>query len=355
MNSAAAEKSAVAPSPYRAIAKFGLPLLVIAIGVVTGLREPHFLSLANAQMGAGEVNAGLESYARLAQLQPQNTAVLLRVGALQLASKNYAAAIEMARKAIAVQPDLPQAWGLLARAQALSGQGDAAIAEARKMQKEQPNKALGYALEGEVLTIQKKWPEAAATLRLGLGKQALPGLAVATYGALQNAGKSSDAAAFAADWIRSHPTDTTMLEMQAQQAQMQKDYPAAIAKYRAVLEVNPEHAVSLNNLAWLLGEAGDPKALEFAERAYRQAPFNASVVDTLGWTLVKTGEVDRGTQLLRLASNLAPGDNEIRLHLGTALIKSGDKEGGRRTLEPLTKLAEGTPVRVEAEKAMATK
>jgi ribose transport system permease protein len=49
MNSAAAEKSAVAPSPYRAIAKFGLPLLVIAIGVVTGLREPHFLSLANAQ------------------------------------------------------------------------------------------------------------------------------------------------------------------------------------------------------------------------------------------------------------------------------------------------------------------
>jgi ribose/xylose/arabinose/galactoside ABC-type transport system permease subunit len=49
MNSATVEKSAVAPSPYRVIAKFGLPLLVIAIGVATGLREPHFLSVANAQ------------------------------------------------------------------------------------------------------------------------------------------------------------------------------------------------------------------------------------------------------------------------------------------------------------------
>jgi cellulose synthase operon protein C len=277
------------------------------------------------------------------------------VASLQFASKDYLGAADSARKALAIQPDLSQAWGLLARAQSLSGQSAAALADARKMQKEQPNKALGYALEGEILAGEKKWAESAAVLKQGLAKQPIPTLALGVYGALLNAGKPTEAAAFAESWMRAHRSDTTLNEFMAQQLQLQKDYPAAAAKYRAVLEVNPDNTVALNNLAWILGEAGDPKARDYAERAYRLAPFNAAVIDTLGWTLYRTGDIDRGTQLLRLASNLAPADNEIRLHLGMALIKHGDKDGARRVLEPLTKLAEGTPARVEAEKALAGK
>src|SRR5437867_3772619 len=64
-------------------------------------------------------------------------------------------------------------------------------------------------------------------------------------------------------------------------------------------------------------------------------------------------DVARGTQLLRLASNLAPKQSEIRLHLGRALLKSGDKEAARRALDPLTKLDSASPLRVDAEKALA--
>ena len=49
MSSTAAEKRRSAATPYRTIARFGLPLLVVAIAVTTGLREPHFWSIANAQ------------------------------------------------------------------------------------------------------------------------------------------------------------------------------------------------------------------------------------------------------------------------------------------------------------------
>jgi len=132
-----------------------------------------------------------------------------------------------------------------------------------------------------------------------------------------------------------------------------KDFAGSIAKYRAVLAVNPDNPAALNNLAWLLSEAGDPKAREFAERAYQQAPFNASVVDTLGWTLFKTGDAARGLQLLRLAANLAPTDPEIRLHVAQALLKSGDKDGAKRALTSLLALPAGTPARVEAEKLLA--
>ena len=51
--------------------------------------------------------------------------------------------------------------------------GDA-LAEARKVQKSQPDKATGYAIEGEVLAAQKKWTEAAAAFQGGLATAVCP-------------------------------------------------------------------------------------------------------------------------------------------------------------------------------------
>ena len=309
-------------------------------------------ALGASELAAGATNQALATYARLAQMQPQNAAVQLRVAAIRLQARDYPGATEAARRVIAIIPESPQAWAILARAQAQQGQSKEALADARKLQKEQPDHAFGYALEGEILALDRKWAEAATALRTGLSKQPLPLLAVSTYVALQNAGKTTEATSFADSWIRQHPTDTTMQQALAEQLLVKKDYPAASARYRAILDVNPDNPVALNNLAWILGEAGDPKAREYAERAYQLTPFQANVVDTLGWTLVRTGDVARGTQLLRLASNLAPKQSEIRLHLGRALLKSGDKEAARRTLDPLTKLDSASPFRADAEKAL---
>jgi ribose/xylose/arabinose/galactoside ABC-type transport system permease subunit len=49
MTSATIDKEPSPSRPYRAVGRFGLPLLIIGIGVATGFREPHFLSVANAQ------------------------------------------------------------------------------------------------------------------------------------------------------------------------------------------------------------------------------------------------------------------------------------------------------------------
>ena len=119
------------------------------------------------------------------------------------------------------------------------------------------------------------------------------------------------------------------------------------------LDIEPDNAVLLNDLAWALGELGDPKATEVAEKAYLQAPYNANVIDTLGWTLVRTGDTKRGVELIHAALNLAPTNSEIRLHLATAMIKAGDKAGARRELETLlSKLAKSSPLRADAEKLL---
>jgi thioredoxin-like negative regulator of GroEL len=68
---------------------------------------------------------------------------------------------------------------------------------------------------------------------------------------------------------------------------------------------------------------------------------------------VSTGDLTKGTPLLKMASSLAPTNNDIRLHYAKALVKSGDKVNARAQLDILTKLDSASPVRVEADKLMA--
>jgi Flp pilus assembly protein TadD len=138
--------------------------------------------------------------------------------------------------------------------------------------------------------------------------------------------------------------------MLAQQSQVRGNVADAKAGYRKVLELEPENATALNNLAWMLTEEGDAKGLEYAEQAHRLAPFSPGVLDTLGVAVLKSGDAKRGVTLLRMASTLGPAQPDIRLHLAKALIASGDKVAARKELDELAKLDSASPVRVEADK-----
>jgi thioredoxin-like negative regulator of GroEL len=68
---------------------------------------------------------------------------------------------------------------------------------------------------------------------------------------------------------------------------------------------------------------------------------------------VQIGDAQKGVELLQQASNLAPGNLDIRLHLAKGLIKTGDKASAKKVLEPLSKLGEASPARVEADKLLS--
>ncbi|MBU6485846.1 MAG: tetratricopeptide repeat protein, partial [Betaproteobacteria bacterium] len=212
----------------------------------------------------------------------------------------------------------------------------------------------GYALEGEIMAAQKKWSEATLAVKMAIKRQPAPVLALRLYGLLEISGKHADASAFASTWVKENPKDATLPLMLAQQSQQENDYKAAAAAYKKVLDIDPDNVVALNNLAWILSEQKDPAALEYAEHAHRLAPFNAGVIDTLGWALTRTGDAKRGVELLRMASNIASGQPDIRLHFAQALIATGDKADARKELTELTKLDKSSPIRAEAEKLLGT-
>ena len=317
--------------------------------------DPRIIeALGNTQLATGDLNQALATFQRLVQLQPENAAALVRLAEVQIRLKDSAGAIETLRKGLNTQPDAAQVWLTLAKTYMVSGRPEDAIAEARKLQKERPDRALGFAIEAEVLASQKKWAQAATTYREALARQPIPSLAVRRYASLVNAGTLTEAVHVAERWFQENPKDATLHLFIAEQSQLKKDMPTAIAHYRAILAIDPENLVALNNLAIALSDSGDPKAAEYAERAYRLSPYNPDVLDTLGWVLLQAKDTGRGTELLRAASNLAPTNGEIRLHFAKALIQSGDKAGARRELEALTaKLDKASPLRADAEKLLS--
>jgi len=136
-----------------------------------------------------------------------------------------------------------------------------------------------------------------------------------------------------AAWVKAHPNDASARLELAQVLQVTGRVDAALAEYEAVLRQRPDALVALNNLAWLYGERGDPRAVDVARRAVAIAPGAGPVLDTLGWSLVQAGQLDEGLKYVQQAHDLDRENPEIAYHLGVALLKSGRAADARAPLD----------------------
>jgi putative PEP-CTERM system TPR-repeat lipoprotein len=270
-----------------------------------------------------------------------------------MAAKQPDEAIKSLRAALALRPDLELVERDIARIYIATGRHDEALAEARRMQKDDPEQPLGYALEGDVYIAQKNLGLAEKTYRAALKKFDLPQFVVRGHAVMTATGKATEADAMAEKWISDHPKDAVVLAYLGERDIAAKRYPRAVSRYKSALERRPDNPIYLNNLAWAANALKDPQALEYAERAYELAPQNPSIMDTLATILVQKGETERGVELLDRASDLAPENHGIRLNFAKALIKAGRKDAARKELEPLTKLDSKLAVQREAAALLA--
>ena len=309
-------------------------------------------ALGIAQFASGEPNQAVATLKRAVQLRPDNTQTFLMLAEFQTRSKDWDGAIQSLRSAVDLQPASSPVWVALAAVYDEAGRLPAGADEARRLQKQNPDRATGFGLEGELYARQKKWPEAIAAYRTALARQNEATVAVRLLTLLEAAGKGDEVNSVAQRWILQHPRDVTVRAYLGEAAVRRSDYKAAAQQLRNALEFEPENVVVANNLAWVLGEMGDPKALEYAEKAYALAPGVAGVNNTYGWLLVQKGDTARGIELLRRAVELAPNDANKRLILARALVKAGDKSAAKKELAELSKADVPSATRDEAEKIL---
>ena len=109
--------------------------------------------------------------------------------------------------------------------------------------------------------------------------------------------------------------------------------------YEQVLKLQPDNPVALNNLAFIMADAGDDldQALTMAQRAKQQRPNDKDVSDTLGWIYIKKNLADSAIVIFRDLVKSDPERATYRYHYAMALMQKGDKASAKKELEAALK------------------
>ncbi|MDY0055662.1 MAG: PEP-CTERM system TPR-repeat protein PrsT [Methyloversatilis sp.] len=295
-------------------------------------------ALALAQARSGDLDAAITTRTKLAERDPLSAAPLLSLAVVQMSAKRESEAIQTVRKALLLQPDMLEAQNLLIAIHRTRNSLDDALRVARDVQRQRPKEAIGYTMEGELLTGAGKLDGALKAYREALARERTGNNVLRVHAILERTGASRDAQALVDSWLKEQPRDTVIPLYLGDIALAKKSMDEARMRYEMVLARSPGSAVALNNLAWIAAQTKDPKARSYAEQAYAVAPGNAAVLDTYGAILVDAGEVDRGLQMMQSAVAIAPAANELRFNLASTLARLGRKQEARKALEPLVAL-----------------
>ena len=307
-------------------------------GLVNNPDNPVALDLlGTTQLAAGENENALATYKRLTEKAPGSAEAHYKLAQLLESAGNPEAARKSLSKALEIRPDFRLAADALMDMTVKAGNPDEALRIARQIQSTQPKSPFGLTREGDILAGMKRYKEAVKAYEKASLLGSNTPLMIKWHHAASLAGDSTSADTRLTQWLRAHPKDFAARSYLAQTYLHTGKNPEAITQYEELLRQAPQDIVSLNNLASLYQQQKDPRALPTAERAYKLAPQNPAVLDTLGWVLTNSGQPGRGLKLLQKAIAGAPAEASIRYHLAVAYAGSGDKAQAKKELEQLLK------------------
>lgn len=224
-----------------------------------------------------------------------------------------------------VDADLPPGHPLrVVYAEALSRLGNAqqAIAKLQPLVQAQPANRAARMILAEAQIAAREPAAALSTIKpLADSPQARPDELALAARIAKSAGDPVAASRYAQRSTQPAPQVLGGDLAEADAAMRQGDWARAATAYDRILKATDgRNVLVLNNMAMaqlMLGNAA--RANEFAQKALKLAPQNASVMDTAGWVLYRTGgDRSEAVRLLRAAAQKAPANATISRHLAEA-------------------------------------
>ncbi|MFO1393223.1 MAG: XrtA/PEP-CTERM system TPR-repeat protein PrsT [Steroidobacteraceae bacterium] len=293
-------------------------------------------------MEAGVYDEALGHFRKASELDELDPRYLLGAARVQIAQERRDAARESLLHALAIRPNWIPAAVLLAQLELTERRVDAALALADGIKKDSRSAPAGYLLEGDILFALRQGAPAAKAYAESTRLQPSAAAAIGESRARRMAGLPQAAAPLVA-WLHQSPNDARVRLELAQAYQATGDIDDAVREYEEVLRAQPDAVLALNNLAWLYGDRGDPRAETLARRAQAKAPQSGPVADTLGWILLKSGKTDESLKILQQAHDLDKKNPEIAYHYGAALLKAGMKDQARQVLQGAIEAGNNAP------------
>jgi putative PEP-CTERM system TPR-repeat lipoprotein len=221
---------------------------------------------------------------------------------LDLADKQYGAALQRVEKLMAQAPSAPEPPLLEAKIYLAENQTNQAESVLLKAVQGQPDFRATYLLLAQLYVTSHQHEKAMANLNQMLAK---------------------------------NPRDITAIMLMGMIQSELKDYPKARDTYEKLLGINPDFNPALNNLAYLYSERFGQidKAYAMARRAHDLRPYDPSTADTLGWILYQKHQYSQALGLLQESADKLPANAEIQYHLGMVHYMMGEEESARNALQ----------------------
>lgn len=288
------------------------------------------LMLGEIQLATNQPDPALATFRRLATQRPDSPQIQLMLASALVAKKDAAGALDAYKKTLKLAPTFTLARTALVRYALALNKPDIALAAAQEGVKADPGAASDM-LYASTLTTLKRSDQAIAVLRQAQAQHPSENGAIMMSQLLRQGKKAKQADVVLTDWSAKHPNDIgARLELAQQQMQAKPD--VAEREFRAVLKIQPQSMIALNNLSWLLQKTNTKEALGFAELAAKLAPNSPAVLDTLGWVKWRAKDAKGALPLLQRAHAAAPDNAEIAYHLAAVLNGTGQRAEAKKTL-----------------------
>jgi tetratricopeptide (TPR) repeat protein len=210
-------------------------------------------------------------------------------------AKQWQQATDAAREAVGKLPNDRDMKMVYASQLADSGQPDKALAQVKGLLKGTPEDRQVYLNLAQMYSRLKRWPEA-------------------------------DEALNKADGLSDKPEDKEyVVFLRASNFERQKKYEPAEELFRKVLASNPQNAVTLNYLGYMLADRNVKldEALSLIKKAIELEPASGAYLDSLGWAYYRMGKYDLAEDSLLKASQKIGTDPTVQEHLGDLYQKTG--------------------------------
>ncbi len=129
----------------------------------------------------------------------------------------------------------------------------------------------------------------------------------------------------AAPFATSKEDKANLIFQKGSLAEQEKHYDQAEQYFHQVLDIDPNNAIALNNLGYMLADktARYTDALKYIRKAVELEPMNGAYLDSLGWVYFKLGDYEPAEDNLRKAVERTSTDPTVHDHLGDLYEKTG--------------------------------
>ncbi len=150
-----------------------------------------------------------------------------------------------------------------------------------------------------------------------------------------NSDNAERAEALISQSLKEHSDNVDLLTAVAALRVVQQRLDDASVLYQKVLEVQPQNADALNNLATVLAEQPGraSEAITYIDRAIELVGAQPNLLDTKGTILLTLGQEEEAVKLLNAATSAPNSDPRYYLHLAVGRFRVGDVDKAREALE----------------------